>query len=93
MTARHAGDDVELTFTHPGTGTAVLKLKDGRSGRTTTVRVRPGAVVRRTVDLGASRRWYDLTVTADHEPSYLRRFVGHVENGRPGVSDPGLVTD
>ncbi|MGM9383291.1 phosphocholine-specific phospholipase C [Streptomyces antibioticus] len=93
VTARHVGDDVRLTFTHRGTGTAVLRLADGRSGRTTTVRVRSGAVVRRTVDLGASRRWYDLTVTADGQPSYLRRFVGHVENGRPGVSDPGLATD
>jgi phospholipase C len=49
--------------------------------------------VHRTVDLRASRRWYDLTVTSAADPAFLRRFVGHVENGRPGVSDPAIATD
>jgi len=93
VVARHVGDDIELTFTHQGPGIAVLKLADGYRGRTSTVRVRSGAVVRRTVDLSASRRWYDLTVTSDGDPSYMRQFAGHVENGRPGVSDPAIVTE
>ena len=63
VTARHDGDDVELTFTNKGSGTARLKVTDGYGGRPATVRVRPGATVRHTVDLRASRRWYDLTVT------------------------------
>lgn len=46
----------------------------------------------RTVDLGGSRRWYDLTVTAEGDKAFLRRFAGHVENGRPGVSDPAIIT-
>ncbi|CAL9385085.1 Non-hemolytic phospholipase C [Streptomyces sp. enrichment culture] len=93
VTARHTGDDIELTFTNKGTGTARLKLADGYGGESRTVRVRPGETVRHTVDLTASRRWYDLTVTSDTAPTYLRRFAGHVENGRPGVSDPAIVTE
>ncbi|MFJ5780090.1 phosphocholine-specific phospholipase C [Streptomyces sp. NPDC093094] len=93
VAARHTGDDVELTFTHGGTGTARLRLTDGRGGRPRTVRVRAGATVRLTVGLTASRRWYDLTVTSEADPAFLRRFVGHVENGRPGVSDPAIATD
>jgi phospholipase C len=93
VVARHVGDALELTFTHRGSGTAELKVTDGYGGRATTVKVRGGAVLKRTVDLGASRRWYDLTVTRAADPSYLRRLAGHVENGRPGVSDPAIATE
>ncbi|MFI6034552.1 phosphocholine-specific phospholipase C [Streptomyces sp. NPDC051315] len=93
VVARHVGDGLELTFTNRGPGTAELKVADGYGGRTRTVEVRVGAVLRRTVDLRASRRWYDLTVTSAADPSFLRRFAGHVENGRPGVSDPAIATE
>ncbi|KUN31805.1 phospholipase C, phosphocholine-specific [Streptomyces corchorusii] len=92
VTARHKGDDVELTFTNKGSGTAKLKLVNGYGGKPVTVTVRPGATVRHTVALGSSKRWYDLTVTCDADPAFLRGFSGHVENGRPGVSDPAIVT-
>ncbi|GHH95125.1 phosphocholine-specific phospholipase C [Streptomyces capillispiralis] len=93
VTARHTGDDVRLTFVNKGSGTARLSLTDGYADRSTTVTVRPGATVHRTVDLRRSRRWYDLTVTSATDASFLRRFVGHVENGRPGTSDPAIHTD
>ena len=93
VTARHTGDDVELTLTNKGTATVRLRIANGYGGRARTVTVRPGATVCRTVDLAGSRRWYDLTVTADTDPAFLRRFAGHVENGRPGVSDPAIITD
>ncbi|MFF5476301.1 phosphocholine-specific phospholipase C [Streptomyces sp. NPDC012935] len=93
VTARHKGDDIELTFTNKGTTSVGLKIGNGYGGRPATVTVRPGDTVRRTVDLQGSRRWYDLTVTTDADPRFLRRFAGHVENGRPGVSDPAIITD
>ncbi|MGP4049817.1 phosphocholine-specific phospholipase C [Streptomyces sp. 2A115] len=92
VTARHVGDDVQLTFTNKGSGTVNLKLTNGYGGRTESFRVRPGATVKHTVGLRASRRWYDLTVVSDGDSSFLRRFAGHVENGRPGVSDPAIAT-
>jgi phospholipase C len=92
-TARPSGDDIRLTFTNTGSGTARLKITNGYGGAPATVTVRPGATVRHTVDLTASRRWYDLTVTSDSDPAFLRRFAGHVENGRPGVSDPATATE
>jgi len=93
VTARTCGDDVELTFTNKGTGSVRLKIVNGYGGAVTSVTVRPGATVRRTVDLAASRRWYDLTVTSDTDPAFLRGFAGHVENGRPGVSDPAIIAE
>ncbi|KFG72609.1 phosphocholine-specific phospholipase C [Streptomyces mutabilis] len=93
VTARHTGDDLRLTFTNTGSGTARLRVADAYGGRSRTVTVRPGATVHRTVDLARSRRWYDVTVTSESDPAFLRRLAGHVENGRPGVSDPAIVTD
>jgi phospholipase C len=92
VTARHAGDGVELAFTNKGSGTVRLKLVDGYGGSPVSVTVRPGATVKQTVDLTPSKRWYDLTVTSDADPAFLRGFAGHVENGLPGVSDPAIVT-
>jgi len=92
VTARHVGSNVELTFTNKGSGTVNLKLTNGYGGTSQSFKVRAGATVKYTVDLRASRRWYDLTVVSDADPGFLRRFAGHVENGLPGVSDPAIVT-
>jgi phospholipase C len=93
VTARHRGDDIELRFTNAGRSSVRLRIADGYGGRPATVTVRPGVTVRRVFGLAASRRWYDLTVTADGDRAFLRRFAGHVENGRPGVSDPATLTE
>ncbi|MGW1752975.1 phosphocholine-specific phospholipase C [Streptomyces mirabilis] len=92
VTVRHVGENVELTFTNKGSGTVELKLTSGYGGRSTSFKVRAGATVRHTVDLRASRRWYDLTVVSTADAGFLRRFAGHVENGHAGVSDPAIVT-
>ncbi|MET7381416.1 phosphocholine-specific phospholipase C [Streptomyces sp. NPDC005526] len=92
VTARHTGDDVELTFTNNGAATVRLKVTSGYGGASRTVTVRSGATVKQLFDLTASSRWYDLEVTSEADATYLRRFAGHVENGRPGVSDPAIAT-
>ncbi|MER6677375.1 phospholipase C, phosphocholine-specific [Streptomyces sp. NPDC000983] len=93
VTARRTGDDIRLTFTNRGSRSVRLRVTGGYGGRDRTFTVRPGTTVRHTADLSASRRWYDLTVTCDADPAFLRRFAGHVENGRPGVSDPAMITE
>ncbi|MBV2355350.1 phospholipase C, phosphocholine-specific [Streptomyces sp. J2-1] len=92
VTARPVGDDLELTFTTGGSATVRLKVTDGYGGAPATVTVRPGATVRHTVRLASGSRWYDLTVTSETDAAFRRGFAGHIENGRPGVSDPALVT-
>ncbi|MGW4480654.1 phosphocholine-specific phospholipase C [Rhodococcus triatomae] len=32
--------------------------------------------------------WYDCTVGLDQDPAFRRRLIGHIENGRAGVSQP-----
>jgi len=41
------------------------------------------------VDTTRSGGWYDLTVTVPGTP-WLRAFAGHLENGKPSVSEPAL---
>ncbi|MET8975477.1 phosphocholine-specific phospholipase C [Streptomyces sp. NPDC004539] len=93
VVARHVGDHVELTFTNKSKETVELRVTDAYRSRTTTVKLRPKAVVKRTVETSKGHRWYDLTVTSHASSTFLRRFVGHVENGRPGVSDPAIITE
>ena len=40
--------------------------------------------------LAANGHWYDLLVTAA-EGGFARRFAGHVETGKPSISDPSIA--
>ncbi len=40
------------------------------------------------LDLSASNGWYDLLVEVEGFPDYHQRFAGHVETGRPSITDP-----
>ncbi|MFD8326531.1 phosphocholine-specific phospholipase C [Streptomyces lydicus] len=94
VTARHdaTAGRVELTLTNPTGTDCHLTVTQAYGGAHETFTVRAGATVKHAFDLRASKRWYDLSVTSDSDKTFLRRFAGHVENGRPGVSDPALIT-
>ena len=51
----------------------------------------PGQVVEDRWSVEDSVGWYDLSVTCDASPAFLRRLAGRVENGRPRVSDPATA--
>ncbi|MFJ9038425.1 phosphocholine-specific phospholipase C [Streptomyces sp. NPDC102406] len=94
VTARHDGTtgNLRLTLKNP-TGTDVhLTVTNAYGGQPQTYTVRAGATTQQTVDLRATKRWYDLRIVAEGNAGYLRRLAGHVENGQAGVSDPGLAT-
>ncbi|MCJ2177821.1 phosphocholine-specific phospholipase C [Novosphingobium album (ex Hu et al. 2023)] len=57
---------------------------------TSTVRVEPGKHANIPLPLAATQGWYDLTVTAKNDPAFLRRFAGKVDDGRDGLTDPGI---
>ncbi|MDE2367894.1 MAG: phospholipase C, phosphocholine-specific [Burkholderiales bacterium] len=50
----------------------------------------PGASLTTVWSLAASQGWYDLSVTVDRSPAFLRRLAGRVETGRPSISDPAI---
>jgi phospholipase C len=49
-----------------------------------------GRAIEKRWPLKSSFGWYDLSVTTDADPGFLRRLAGHLENGRDSVSDPAF---
>lgn len=94
VTARHdaTAGRLVLTLTNHGSTDCHLTVTNAYGGASETYPVRAGATVKKPLDLRASKRWYDLSVTSDTDKSFLRRFAGHVENGETGVSDPAIIT-
>ena len=85
--------DIYLTFVNSGRTPATFTVTDNSYGRPAQkVEVPAGATVRREVSLQASHSWYDLTVSSSADAAFVRRFAGHVETGRAGVTDPVLST-
>ncbi|NBE52193.1 phosphocholine-specific phospholipase C [Streptomyces boluensis] len=78
LTLRNTGRTTDLTFT-----VRPLAYADVPSR---TVTVRPGSS--RTVEheAGEAHGWYDLEVVAAGDEPFRRRLLGHIENGRAGVS-------
>ncbi|MFJ5723660.1 phosphocholine-specific phospholipase C [Streptomyces sp. NPDC093149] len=92
VTARHDAGNLKLTLTNLSAVDAHLTVTNAYGGERQTYMVRAGATVEQSIDLRATKRWYDLTVVVEGNAGYLRRLAGHVENGQAGVSDPGIAT-
>ncbi len=89
VTAReNAGTgDVDLTFSTDVARRVTIRSAYG--GKPQRLDLRPGKT---NHTITTTTRWYDVQILADSDPTYLRRFAGHVENGTVGLSDPGLRT-
>ncbi|MET7280337.1 phosphocholine-specific phospholipase C [Kribbella sp. NPDC005582] len=88
VTARDTSTgDLKLTLT---TDVArKVTIANAYGGTPKTLNLKPGTT---THLVTTTRRWYDVTVTTTTDPSYQRRFAGHVETGQPGLSDPAIRT-
>lgn len=40
------------------------------------------------VDLAATQGWYDIVIETADYPGFYQRFAGHVETGKPSITDP-----
>ncbi|HEY1610359.1 MAG TPA: phospholipase C, phosphocholine-specific [Paraburkholderia sp.] len=87
-----ANGNVVLTFANTGGGAARLSVTDNAYGALARPVVVPaGARIAETWVLATSHHWYDLSVANRDDSTFLRRLAGHVENGRPSISDPAAV--
>jgi phospholipase C len=87
-----ANGNVSLQFTNRGRGIARLSVVDNAYGAQPRPVVVPSlGSMQASWVLAASHHWYDLSVTSNDDPTFLRRLAGHVENGRPSISDPAAV--
>jgi phospholipase C len=70
-----------LTFTN-STRRRVTLVISGLDGREQRLALPTGARTVTADPIAAARGWYDLGVSIDRSAGYLRRFAGHLENGR-----------
>ncbi len=83
--------DIELNLTNASAQPCTFTISDNSYGQAAqTLTVASGQTSQKLVTLAASSSWYDLIVTSSLDPSFVRRFAGHVETGKPGMSDPTL---
>lgn len=79
------GREAMLTLVNYSSASAQLTLHCAHDGTNTALQVAAGVQTSCPIKL-ATHRWYDLQLDG---PGGLRqRFAGHVENGRPAVSEP-----
>jgi phospholipase C len=85
--------NVHLALSNHGNAALTFTVSDGAYGQPSrTVSVGAGKTVEDDWDLSRSSGWYDLQVSVADGPAWRRRIAGHVETGRPGVTDPAAVT-
>jgi phospholipase C len=60
------------------------------SSNTVRQTVRGGDSDTVSLDLRHVYGWYDLMITVDSDASFARRIAGHVETGKPSMSDTAL---
>src|SRR5262249_26398062 len=98
--ARYDADklEVELNIRNVSPGPCVVSFgnayavkgdDDGDDNRGAQ-RLRPGQAFDVTFRLKKSFGWYDIAITVDTDPQYLRRLAGHLENGQDSASDPAF---
>ncbi|GAA1006907.1 phospholipase C, phosphocholine-specific [Acrocarpospora pleiomorpha] len=89
----HCDETLELTLTNGDTPCALTITDTYGVATPATYPLKPGASITHTTPLATTHGWYDLTVTSDTDPTFIRRVAGHVENGQPSMSDPGIITE
>ena len=85
-------DCLVLDLRNAGTAACTLQLRPNLYARTPprTIALPAGGQVRVEWPLAASHHWYDLSLTSDSDPAFLRRLAGHVETGGASISDPAF---
>jgi len=81
-------ESVALVIRNHGSSSEKVSILDAYSGKTQTRVVQPQNTATYVSQLHKSFGWYDLIVTAESDASFARQLAGHVETGRPSVTDP-----
>ncbi|MBN3762686.1 phospholipase C, phosphocholine-specific [Burkholderia sp. Ac-20365] len=86
-----ANGNLQLRLKNDGNARCQFKIVNAYdSGKTLTHTVRGGDSDTVYLDLRNVYGWYDLTITVDSDAAFTRRVAGHVETGKPSMSDPAL---
>ncbi|MHC1478646.1 phosphocholine-specific phospholipase C [Frateuria aurantia] len=91
MQVDSGAEEVVLTLRNPGQRTLTLQLYDHYQADAVhaTSLAAEASIVRR-LPLGTNYQWYDFSLRCEQLPGYLRRMAGHIETGKPSMSDPAI---
>jgi phospholipase C len=87
-----SSDQLRLTLINTGRSTAHFRVQPNAYSDEPArhYQVHSGGSVEDVWDISHSAHWYDLSVSIDADPNFLRRLAGHHETGRPSLSDPAM---
>jgi phospholipase C len=83
-------DAIALIIRNHGSSAEKVNIVDAYSGKTHSRIVHPLDSATFVNELHESFGWYDLILTIDSDPKFRRQLAGHVETGKPSMSDPAI---
>ena len=91
----HESGDIHLALSNTGTAPCTLRITNAYAPneQAPSVTLAPGASAEAHWPSAPEHNWYDISITTAESPTFLRRFAGHVENGKPSTSDPAIFTE
>jgi phospholipase C len=88
MRDRSAGA-VTLELAHEASDALEVVLEDAYTGNLRRLIIPGGVTVVHNVGIEAGQGWYEFSLSLAGEPPCTWVFAGHVQDGQPGISDPG----
>lgn len=82
---------IAVVMQNRGSSAETVSVFDAYSGKTQTSMVPPQGSATFVSPLEESFGWYDFSVKVGSDPGFLRQLGGHVETGRPSVTDPAIA--
>jgi phospholipase C len=79
---------ISVTVTNIGAATADVAVVDNYASQMRQHDLEPGESFQTVLTLQNGSSWYDLLITINADPTFIRHYAGHVETGNDSVSDP-----
>ena len=83
-------EGITLVIRNQGSSAEKVNIFDAYSGKTRTQVLHPHSSVTYVSRLEESFGWYDFTVRVDSDARFQRQMAGHLETGKPSVTDPAM---
>jgi phospholipase C len=84
------GNAITLKIDNAGDATSELRIVNIYTGHSHTHELKSGMTFERRYDLDGFFGWYDLIVEVPSDTTFQQRLAGHLENGKPGITDPAI---
>jgi phospholipase C len=83
-------EGIALVIRNSSSSAEKVSILDAYSGKTETHMVPPHGTATYVSPLQKSFGWYDLIVRADSDANFQRQLAGHIESGKPSMTDPAI---